>query len=296
MKKAVVVSILFLLIFFAVPCFGISGVITSEEIREAAFREPELALGVANGSQVMFDNSSGIVGSHTGGIPVGTAYTISSRPELTGDFIFDFKMETDDSDVLKDIIAAPSSAGELFQVGAAFLTNLLVHEIGHAAVADYAGARGNTLAFFKQSGGQFFLGMSTVEHIDDDAWFPYTVGGEFFADLTFEHALRGFRKNPNMYNRSLLLFSGLDFLWYCMYSFYLTNGDPGFDPVSMSEQTGLSGDQLVAIAAAKTALNILRVYSGVDKVVPYFTVSSHAAFLNLAFPLSINGCELGLCH
>jgi hypothetical protein len=293
MKKAVVISILFLIIFIAAPCFG---VITFEDIKDAAFKQPRLELGVPEGPQGLFDSAIDTAGGHAVRLSVANAYPVSYRPELTGDFIFDFKLQKDAPYAGQDILDAPSSAGELLQAGAAFLTNLFIHEIGHAVVADYAGARGNNLAFFTQSGDKFFLGMSSVEHIDDDAWFPYTMGGEFFTDLTFEHALREFRKSPNMYNRSLLLFSGLDFLWYCMYSFYLTNGDPGFDPVSISEQTGLSGDQLVAIAAAKTALNALRVYSGVDSVVPYFSVNSHAAFLNLAFPLSMNGCELGLCR
>ncbi|GEM_PF-1227602 len=181
-----------------------------------------------------------------------------------------------------------SPAAGALQLGAAFLTNLAVHEFGHAVVADYVGATGSKLDFFTRQGDQFFLGTSTVEDIDEKSRLPYRAGGEFFADLTFEHALRNYRKNATTFNKSLMLVSGTDFLWYCFYSFYLSEGHPDFDPVGISRETGISRDTLFFTVMAKTAINAYRVYSGTDYVIPYVSVDRYSASLNLAIPFNID--------
>jgi hypothetical protein len=178
----------------------------------------------------------------------------------------------------------PSKINEIVQVGAAFLTNLAFHELGHAAVADYAGASGNKLNFFAKDGDKFFLGTSHVDDIDNRSKLSYTMGGEFFADITFEHALRSYRKDPSIYKQSLLFFSGTDFLWYCLYAFYLTEEHSSHDPVAISKQTGISRDALFSVALAKTLANAYRVYSGEDRIVPYFTVDRYSASLKVAIP------------
>lgn len=182
-------------------------------------------------------------------------------------------------------LSLPSSLSEVAQVGAAFLTNLVIHEVGHAVVAAYSDARGSKLKFFGKDGDTFFLGESFVNDIDPRSILPYTAGGEFFADVTFEHALKNYRKSPTMYNKSLLLFSGTDFLWYCAYAFYLTEGHSSYDPVTISKETGMSGDKLIAAAIAKTAMNAYRIYSGTDKVIPYFTVDKYSASFNVVVPV-----------
>lgn len=190
---------------------------------------------------------------------------------------------------------APHTLGSIATVGAAFLTNMMVHEFGHKAVADYAGAAGSKLNFFAQQDGQFFLGMSNVDTIEDESVLPYTMGGEVAADLTFEHALSSYRKKPTIYNSSLLLFSGIDFLFYTFYAYYLTEGHPGYDPTTIAEETGMSKDLIFTVALAKTALNAYRIYSGYDSVVPYFTVNKTTAMLNFSFPFEINTCAFGNC-
>lgn len=192
-------------------------------------------------------------------------------------------------------VAVPSTAGDLVIIGAAFLTNLAVHEVGHEIVADHVGATGSKLDFFQTRNGKFFLGTSTVEDIDTDSILPYTMGGEFFADLTFEHALQDYRKKPSMFNQSLLLYSGIDFAFYCFYAFYAADDHPEYDPVTISKETGLSRDHLFAIVLAKTMINAYRVFSGEDRVIPYFTVDKHSAALNLAFPFEIPSCLIGDC-
>ncbi len=181
----------------------------------------------------------------------------------------------------------PLGMTDVIQIGAAFLTNLAIHEFGHEVVANYVGAEGSRLNFFKKSGGDFFLGTSSVDNIDERSVLPYTMGGEFFVDLTFEHALRDYRNNPNSYNKSLLITSGTDFLWYCFYAFYVSGDNPSYDPITISERTGLSRDTLFSIALAKTLINAYRVYSGNDTVVPYFKVDRYSTSLNFIVPFDI---------
>ena len=180
-------------------------------------------------------------------------------------------------------------------IGAAFLTNLAVHEVGHEIVAHHVGASGSRLDFFQTRNGQFFLGTSSVEDIDSNSILPYTMGGEFFADLTFEHALQDYRKKPNIYNQALLLSSGIDFAFYCFYAFYASDDHPEYDPITISDETGLSRDHLFSIVLAKTMINAYRVYSGEDRVIPYFTVDRHSAMLNLDIPFEIPACIFESC-
>ncbi len=182
------------------------------------------------------------------------------------------------------VFALPSNLGELITMGTAFLTNMAAHEFGHAIIGEHVGATGNTISFFDKQGGQFFLGMSSVKNIKAESKLPYTMGGEFFADLTFEHALKSYRKNPNFYNTSLMLYSGTDFLWYCFYAFYVSEGHSGFDPLTVAKETGLSKDELFSIVLAKTMINTYRIYSGQDRVIPYFTVDNSSAALNFSVP------------
>lgn len=172
--------------------------------------------------------------------------------------------------------------GGVIQVGAAFLTTLAVHEFGHVVVADYVGASGIRLNFFKKHGGNFFLGSTIVEQIDNKSRLPLSMGGAMASDLTFEHALQSYRKNPNLYNKSLLFFSAVDFLWYSAYTFYLSNTHPYFDPVAISKESRISKDIIFSIALAKTMMNAYRVYSGQDTVVPYFTVDKSSAILSIS--------------
>lgn len=180
-------------------------------------------------------------------------------------------------------LGLPSTLG-MTAIGAAFMTNLIFHEFGHAIVADHAGAKGNRLDFFNKDGDKFFLGTSSVEDIDDRSKLSYTLGGEFFADLTFEHALKEYRKKPTTYNRSLLIFSGTDFLWYSFYAFYLSEEHSSYDPITISKETGLSRDLLFSVVLAKTAMNAYRLYSGQDKIIPYFMVDKYSASLNVLIP------------
>ncbi len=171
--------------------------------------------------------------------------------------------------------------GNAVHVGLAFATHVFLHEMGHDAVADYVGARGRSLKFLTTNDGQFFLASSTVREIDDNARLPYHMGGEFAADLTFEYALQSYRREPTLYNRSLMFFSGTDLLFYSLYAFYMSDGHGNLDPVAISENSGISEEAIISVAIAKTMINAYRIYSGNDTVVPYFTVDEDSAILNL---------------
>ena len=232
-----------------------------------------------------------------GGI-TGSVYSLNYR-DINGEqsflrpLVYDISIDFSDRkvSVLPEFSASnlgiPSTPGGVVKAGLAFLTNLVVHEAGHAIVADYVGAVGSRLSFFTKKGGDFFLGTSSVEYIDDKSKLPYTMGGEFFADLTFEHALQNYREGPNLFNKALLFYSGTDFLWYCFYAFYLSSDNPYYDPITISKETGISRDALFSIALAKTVLNAYRIYSGRDRIIPYFMVDKYSASLNIMIPFEL---------
>lgn len=169
-------------------------------------------------------------------------------------------------------------------IGMAFLTNLAIHESAHYIVADQAGADGNKLQFFSGEGGSFFLGLSTVTAIDNRSKLSYNLAGEVATSYTFEWALQQYREDPTLYNKALIFFSGTDFLWYSLYSFYLSaERNPMFDPIGIAEDTGLDKDVIFGIALTQFSLNVLRVATGEDRIVPYFTLDPHQAGFGLRF-------------
>lgn len=228
------------------------------------------------------DRGKGIDVTNNSGLDIYNA-----PQQLVNSITYDFSYDRKRASAGLDLIEWPSKLSDALQIGAAFLTNLAVHEFGHEIVANNVGAEDSQVNFFKKSGGNFFLGTSTVSSIDKASVLPYAMGGEFFADLSFEHALKGYRNSPNSYNKSLLLISGTDFLWYCFYAFYVSNDNPSYDPITISKETGISRDMLFSVALAKTLANAYRIYSGQDKVVPYFKVDRSSASLNFMIPFEI---------
>ena len=173
-----------------------------------------------------------------------------------------------------------TAKGRLTDVGTAFATNVLLHELGHDIVADHVGATGSSLGFLTSKDGQFFMASSHVDTIDNDKRLAYNMGGEWAADMTFEYALESYRNDPNLYNKSLMFFSGTDLLWYSIYAFYLSDGHEELDPIAITRNNNISEETVLSVAIAKTVINAYRVYSGSDKVIPYFSVDNDAVTLN----------------
>lgn len=171
---------------------------------------------------------------------------------------------------LSNFVPSPSLITDFAPVGAAFLTYLTLHEGGHYVMAEMAEAENVKLDFFTRQGGKFFLGFSNADNVDPEASLSYRMGGVAASSYLYEFALRQYRNRPSLYNRSLMLFSGLDFLWYSVWTFYVEGRDDAdFDPAGISQETGLSGDTLVGIVAAQAALNAYRYYTGADRLLPY---------------------------
>ena len=170
----------------------------------------------------------------------------------------------------------PAPAAELsdvLQVGTAFLAQLGVHESGHYIMAHMAGAEDVDLSFFTRRGNSLFLGLSTARGLNAQSRIPYKMAGEVTASYHFELMLKRYRRNPTLYNRSVLFFSGADFFFYSLYAFYLSpERNPAYDPVGFSQETGLSPPAIVAMAALQSALNAYRAASGNDTLTPYFTM------------------------
>jgi hypothetical protein len=173
---------------------------------------------------------------------------------------------------------------DLWQVAVGFLTNLAIHESGHFFMAEGANAPDNRLDFFSKKEGSFFLGLSTVKAIDDKYRLPYILGGEIATGLSFEMALRWYRITPTTYNRSLLFFSGTDFLWYSVYAFYLAPArDERYDPVAISKETGIAPEAILMVAVTQTMLNAYRVVSGQDRLIPYFTFDRESISFRIGY-------------
>ena len=165
---------------------------------------------------------------------------------------------------------------DISAIGLAFLTNLGIHEAGHYIMADQAGAEGNSLNFFKKDRDSFFLGLSTVTDIDDKAKPSYHLAGEVASSYTFEVTLKQYRARKTTYNSALLFFSMTDFLWYTTYAFYLTpNENEKFDPIGISETTGLRRETIFLVSLTQSALNALRMYSNEDRLIPYFIMDRY---------------------
>lgn len=208
-------------------------------------------------------------------------------PSLNADNYIDVKQTTQAGIEVKCKIAAVSiciiitlmcssrvSAADLKDIpliGLAFLTNLGIHETGHYVIANQAGAEGNTLNFFTKENNSFFLGLSTVTEIENKAKPGYHMAGEVASSYTFEFALRKYRENNTTYNQALMFFSMTDFLWYSTYAFYIAPyKNARFDPIGISETTGIDRDKIFMVALTHTSLNAVRVLTGEDRLVPYY--------------------------
>jgi len=174
---------------------------------------------------------------------------------------------------------------DISAIGLAFLTNLGIHEAGHYIMADQAGAEGNSLNFFKKDRDSFFLGLSTVTHIDEKARPSYHLAGELASSYTFELALKRYREMNTTYNNALLFFSMTDFLWYTTYAFYLSpHEDEKFDPIGISKSTGISRDAIFFVALTQSSFNALRVYTKQDRLIPYFVVDRYFIGFSVKVP------------
>ncbi len=151
------------------------------------------------------------------------------------------------------------AAKDVGSLGAAFMTHLFIHEMGHQIVADDVGASSHKMQFFANRNGKFYLGFATYESIPDESVLPYAVGGVRMADITFEHALQSYRRKPTMFNKSLIFFSSVNFLAYTLLANYVEPGEKTYDPNLIRDEIGFSKEEMLSLVATKTLLNAYRI-------------------------------------
>lgn len=166
---------------------------------------------------------------------------------------------------------------DFLQAGAAFITHVAVHESGHHVVAEMVEGKDAQLAFFQKKDDNFFIGLSSVSEIKSESILPFRAAGLVASNHLYNVSLSAYRTAPSTYNKALLLFSGTDFLWYSVWSFYIQKtDDPSYDPVGLAQETGFSRDVVVGAALLQTAINFYRASSGDDTVVPYMTLDKES--------------------
>lgn len=180
--------------------------------------------------------------------------------------------------------ASESIPMEILQIGRAFFTNLTVHEYGHAIVGSSVGADGLSVTFFSKEKNNLFLGYTSIKRIDDCSYPSFALGGEIGSSMSFEFALQSYRMQPSTYNKALMFFSGTDFLWYSLYTFYVNKGNPESDPNILHRETGISNDAIFAAALSQAVINGYRVLSGRDSIVPYFTYDRNSIGFHIKMP------------
>ena len=172
---------------------------------------------------------------------------------------------------------------DVASIGAAYMTHLSLHELGHHVVAQEVGADAPQISFFTRRNGSFYPGLSTYKNIPEESKLPYAVGGERMAGFTFNYALDSYRYNPTTYNRALLFFSCADFFVYTLLGNYVHPENDLYDPNLIREETGLSKGTLLSLVAVKTALNAYRIVNEDARLFPMIWVDDKSAAFMIGF-------------
>jgi hypothetical protein len=162
-------------------------------------------------------------------------------------------------------------------IGAAYMTHLSLHELGHQLVAEEAGTDAPRIHFFTKKNGRWYPGLSTYRDIPERSKLPYAVGGEWMAGFTFEYALESYHRKPTAYNKALLFFSGADFVVYTLLSNYLHPNNALYDPNLIRRETGISKEALLSLVAAKSLMNAYRVFHKDAVFIPMIAVNTTSA-------------------
>ncbi len=168
-------------------------------------------------------------------------------------------------------------------IGAAYMTHLSLHELGHQIVAEEVGADSHKISFLKRNNGIFYPGLSTYQSIPDESKLPYAVGGERMAGYTFEYALQSYHHEPTTYNKALMFFSCMDFLVYTLVANYVSPDNDMYDPTLIREETGLSKEALLSLVMAKSLVNTYRIMNQSTNLIPMIWVDKRSAGIVFRF-------------
>lgn len=150
---------------------------------------------------------------------------------------------------------------EFVEISTAYMTHLTIHEMGHQIVADEVGVTNHKISFFTEKGGNFFLGVSTFDHMPSESRLPYAMGGERLNAVSFEYNLEAFRRDPtNTFTKAMMLFDTVSFLSYTLLANYVNPDIGGWDPNLIRHETGMSKEVLLSLVLTKTLLNSWRIF------------------------------------
>jgi len=168
-------------------------------------------------------------------------------------------------------------------IGAAYMTHLFLHEVGHQVVAEEVGADSPKINFFTRKNGRFYPGLSTYQNIPRESKLPYATGGERMAGYTFEYALKSYHRKPTTFNKTLMFFGCADFLVYTLMANYVHSDNDMYDPNLIREETGLSKEALLSLVMAKSLLNTYRVFNENAGFTPIIRVDKDSAAFMIRF-------------
>jgi len=172
---------------------------------------------------------------------------------------------------------------DISAIGAAYMTHLSLHEIGHQVVAEKVGADSPKMSFFIKKDGRLYPGLSTYKDIPKESKLPYAAGGDRMAGFTFKYALESYHRYPTTYNKALMFFSCVDFFVYTLLANYVRPENDMYDPNLIREETGISKGVLLSLITAKTLINTYRVFNESATVTPMIMVDRKSASLIFCF-------------
>jgi len=168
-------------------------------------------------------------------------------------------------------------------VGAAYMTHLSLHELGHQVVAEHVAADSPRMHFFTRKNGRFYPGLSTYKNIPKESKLPYSAGGDRMAGFTFEYALESYHNQPTTFNKALLFFSCADFFVYTLLGNYVHPENDMYDPNLVRQETGLSKGAILTLVTAKSVMNTHRIMNPDATFFPMIWVDKKSAGFIIGF-------------
>jgi len=146
-----------------------------------------------------------------------------------------------------------------------YIIAISCHELGHIAAARFYDAENIDMKL------SYGVPSSVVCNIEKDNIPAFALSGEVGADLCFELAFSQYKEEETTLNKSILFFAGTDFIRYCIYNFWFDKDNPTADPTIIHDETGISKEMIFSLVLTKSLLNVYRVKSKNNRIVPYFS-------------------------
>jgi len=172
---------------------------------------------------------------------------------------------------------------DIIDIGAAYITHLTSHEMGHQFAAVEVGAKGSDLSILTTSNDNFYLMLSTYKTIPLESTLTYAIAGEKMSGVTFEHALASYREMPTTYNKALMFFTTANFVAYTVIANYMFPDADMYDPNVIRKETGISKEALLGLVLTKSLINVYRIYNEDFNMLPMIETTKNSAALVFKF-------------